>query len=258
SRAGAVKSTGLEPPFVGRDRQLRLVKELFHASAEERKAHLVSVVGIAGIGKSRLAWEFEKYIDGLVEEVWWHRGRCLAYGEGVAYWALSEMVRMRAGIGEDEAGATALPKLRAAVEQHIPDAEERSWIEPRLGQLLGLGESQAGERQDLFAAWRLFFERIADHGPCVLVFEDIQWAEPGLLDFVEYLLERSRSFPIFVLALSRPEASSSLAGSSRNATTLALEPLSVEAMEALLDGFVPGLPDGLRAEVLARAEGIPL
>jgi class 3 adenylate cyclase/tetratricopeptide (TPR) repeat protein len=258
ARGGAQRSAGLEPPFVGRDRELRMVKELFHGSAEERKAHLVSVTGIAGIGKSRLAWEFEKYMDGLVEEVWWHRGRCLAYGEGVAYWALAEMVRMRTGIGEDEASTTALPKLRATVEQHVPDAEERAWIEPRLAHLLGLGESHAAERQDLFAAWRLLFERLADQGPCVLVFEDIQWAEPGLLDFVEYLLEWSRSFPIFVLALSRPEAGSSLAGSSRNATTLALEPLTVEAMEALLDGFVPGLPADLRTDVLARSEGVPL
>jgi class 3 adenylate cyclase len=100
SRGGALRSEGLEPPFVGRERELRLVKELFHASAEEKKANLVSVVGIGGIGKSRLSWEFEKYVDGLIEDVWWHRGRCLAYGEGVAYWALAEMVRMRCGIVE--------------------------------------------------------------------------------------------------------------------------------------------------------------
>src|SRR6266516_7834066 len=99
---GAYKSTGLEPPFVGRDRELRLVKELFHGSAEENRAHLVSVLGIAGIGKSRLAWEFEKYLDGLVDTFWWHRGRCLAYGEGVAYWSRAEMVRRRADIVEGE------------------------------------------------------------------------------------------------------------------------------------------------------------
>jgi hypothetical protein len=97
---GALKSEGLEAPFVGRDRELRLVKDLFHASAEERRAHLVSVTGIAGIGKSRLAWEFYKYLDGLSDLFRWHRGRCLSYGEGVAYWALAEMVRSRAGILE--------------------------------------------------------------------------------------------------------------------------------------------------------------
>src|SRR5579884_4119465 len=84
ARGGAQKSVALEPPFVGRERELRFVKELFHACAEQGKAQLVCVVGIAGIGKSRLAWEYEKYVDGLAENFWWHRGRCLAYGEGVA------------------------------------------------------------------------------------------------------------------------------------------------------------------------------
>src|SRR5207247_633358 len=131
-RGGALKSTGLEAPFVGRNRELRLIKELFHASAEERKAHLVSVVGIAGTGKSRLSWEFFKYIDGLVEEVRWHRGRCLPYGEGVTYWALAEMVRTRAGIREGEEQASALEKLHRTVEESIRDPEEGQWVEPRL------------------------------------------------------------------------------------------------------------------------------
>jgi class 3 adenylate cyclase len=90
---GSLKSRGLEAPFVGRDRELRQIKDLFHACADERKAHLVSVTGIAGIGKSRLAWEFYKYFDGIAETVYWHRGRCLPYGEGVTYWALADMVR---------------------------------------------------------------------------------------------------------------------------------------------------------------------
>ena len=105
-RGGALKSAGLEPPFVGRDGELRLLKELFHTTASDRKAHAVSVVGIAGIGKSRLSWELYKYLDGIAAPTQWHRGRCLAYGDGVAYWALAEMVRMRAGIaeGEDDRG----------------------------------------------------------------------------------------------------------------------------------------------------------
>ncbi len=261
ARRGALKAEGLEAPFVGRDRDLRLVKELFHAAAEDRKAHLVSVFGIAGIGKSRLAWEFEKYIDGLADDVWWHRGRCLAYGEGVAYWALAEMVRMRARIGEEEAAGIALQKLEACLAEHVPDGEERRWLEPRLLQLLGLGDSTAAGRQELFSAWRLFFERLADHGACVLVFEDLQWAEPGLLDFIDHLLEWSRSHPLFVVALARPELAGrreSLASGSRNATTLTLEPLSRTAMEALLDGLAPGLPNELRDELLTRAEGVPL
>jgi class 3 adenylate cyclase/tetratricopeptide (TPR) repeat protein len=261
SRGGALRAEGLEPPFVGRDRELRLVKELFHVSSEEGKAHLVSVVGIAGIGKSRLAWEFEKYLDGLLEQIWWHRGRCLAYGEGVAYWALAEMVRMRARITEEELPGPALEKLRAVVAEHAADTEEREWLETRLAHLLGLGERTGANREDLFAAWRLFFERLADAGPVLLVFEDIQWADRSLLDFIEYLLDWSRSHPVFVLALARPEASArhgGLGAAGRNATTLSLEPLSPEAMEQLLDGFVPGLPAELRTQILARSEGVPL
>ncbi|MGH2661955.1 MAG: adenylate/guanylate cyclase domain-containing protein [Actinomycetota bacterium] len=124
---GLLRARGLEAPFVGRDREMRLVKGLFHARADEGKAHLVSVVGVAGVGKTRLSWEYERYIDGLAGTVWWHRGRCLAYGEGVAYWALADMVRGR-GIVEGEGPATTLPKVRAMVEQYIVDPEERKWV----------------------------------------------------------------------------------------------------------------------------------
>jgi class 3 adenylate cyclase/tetratricopeptide (TPR) repeat protein len=260
-RGGAQRSTGLEAPFVGRERELRLVKELFHATAEEGKAQLVSVVGIAGIGKSRLAWEFEKYLDGLQETLWWHRGRCLAYGEGVTYWALAEMVRMRAGILEGEEPATAQVKLHAAVEQHVPDPEERHWVEPRLAHLLGLEERTATDPQDLFGAWRRFFERLSEQQPTVLVFEDLQWGDTGLLDFIEYLLDWSRSHPLFVLTLARPELAERRPGwgaAKRGATSLYLEPLSPAAMRELLGGLVPGLPAALQASILARAEGVPL
>jgi predicted ATPase/class 3 adenylate cyclase len=258
---GAYKSTGLEPPFVGRARELRLVKELFHASAEERKAHLVSVVGIAGIGKSRLSWEFYKYFDGLADVYLWHRGRCLAYGEGVTYWALVEMVKMRCRIAEGEEPASALAKLRATLDQYVPDLEERRWVEPRLAHLIGLDEREAREREDLFAAWRVFFERLAQSLPVVMVFEDLQWADRALLDFIEYLLEWSRNHPLFVMALARPELAErapSWGASRRNFTSLFLEPLSNEAMEALLAGLVPGLPEAVRDQILARAEGVPL
>jgi class 3 adenylate cyclase/tetratricopeptide (TPR) repeat protein len=261
-RRGALKSAGLEPPFVGRDRELRLVKELFHASAEERTAHLVSAMGIAGIGKSRLAWEFYKYFDGLVETVYWHRGRCLAYGEGVTYWALADMVRMRARISEDDDDATARSKLEATLSEHLLDNEERLFVEPLLASLLGIAEEQTShERHDLFAAWRLFFERLANTYPTVLVFEDMQWADASLLDFVEYLLEWSRSSPLFVLILARPELLEkrpNWGAGHRNFTSLHLGPLSEAAMTELLDGFVPGLPDALREQILARAEGVPL
>ena len=260
-RGGALKSAGLEAPFVGRERELKLIKELFHGCASERRAHLVSVTGIAGIGKSRLAWEFYKYFDGIVDQVYWHRGRCLAYGEGVAYWALADMVRMRCRIAEDEQPGSARSKLQATLEEHLLDPEERAFVEPRLAHLLGLEEAAAGDRQDLFAAWRLFFERLADAFPTVLAFEDLQWADTSLLDFVEYLLEWSREYPLYVITLARPELHERRPGwgaGQRNFTALYLEPLSQAAMDQLLEGLVPGLPEQLRAQILARAQGVPL
>ena len=258
---GALRSEGLEAPFVGRDRELRLIKDLFHASAEEHTAHLVSVTGVAGIGKSRLAWEFYKYFDGLAEIVYWHRGRCLAYGEGVTYWALADMVRMRCRIGEDESAETAQAKLRATLEEHILDEDERRFVEPRLAQLVALGDQEARDRKELFAAWRLFFERLSDTYPAVLVFEDMQWADASLLDFIEELLDLSRTYPIYVVALARPELLErrpTWGAGLRNFTSLYLEPLAPAAMQDLLLGLVPGLPAALRDQILARAEGIPL
>src|SRR2546425_100744 len=258
---GSLKSQGLEAPFVGRDRELRQIKDLFHGCADEQKAHLVSVTGIAGIGKSRLAWEFYKYFDGIAETVYWHRGRCLSYGEGVTYWALADMVRMRCRISEEEEPASAQAKLHATLEEHILDGEERDFLEPRLAHLLGLAEHQARDQQDLFAAWRLFFERLAESYPTVLAFEDMQWADASLLDFVEYLLDWSRSHPIFVVTLARPELLErrpTWGAGQRSFTSLYLEPLSREAMEELLTGLVPGLPSEVRDRILARAEGVPL
>jgi predicted ATPase len=258
---GSLKSEGLEAPFVGRDRELRLLKDLFHAAAEDRKAQLVSVTGIAGIGKSRLAWEFFKYIDGLPQVTYWHRGRCLAYGEGVTYWALADMVRWRCRIAEDEGPSSALAKLQATLDEYLLDEEERHFVEPRLAHLLGLEEREAREREELFGAWRLFFERLAETNPTVLVFEDMQWADASLLDFVEYLLEWSREHALYVITLARPELLErrpTWGAGRRMFSALYLEPLSEQAMRELLLGLVPGLPEELRQQILARAEGVPL
>ncbi len=258
---GSLRSHGLEAPFVGRDRELRQIKDLFHTSADERRAHLVSVTGVAGIGKSRLAWEFYKYFDGIAETIYWHRGRCLSYGEGVTYWALADMVRMRCRISEDEAPESAAAKLHTTLEEHILDPDERSFLEPRLAHLLGLAEHQTRDKQDLFGAWRLFFERLADAYPTVLAFEDMQWADASLLDFVEYLLDWSRNSPVFVVTLARPELLErrpTWGAGQRSFTSLYLEPLSMQSMQELLTGLVPGLPPELREQILARAEGIPL
>jgi class 3 adenylate cyclase/tetratricopeptide (TPR) repeat protein len=257
---GALRSEGLDAPFVGRDRELRLLKDLFHATCDGGKAHLVSVVGIAGIGKSRLSWEFYKYMDGLADAYRWHRGRCLSYGEGVAYWALAEMIRGRANIMEGEAPSSAVAKLHAAVERYVRDPAERRWVEPRLSHLLSLEERAARDKEDLFAAWRLFFERMAEDRPVIMCFEDCQWADASLLEFIDYLLEWSGSHPIFILALSRPELLQGRSGwgTGRSATAMYLEPLPPQAMAALLDGLIPGLPSDVKADVMSRAEGVPL
>src|SRR6266542_4499564 len=258
-RGGLMKSEGLEAPFVGRDRELKLVKDLFHACVDQGRATLVQVTGIAGIGKSRVVWEFFKYMDGLQRLFMWHRGRCLAYGEGVTYWALAEMVRGRVGIVEGEDRASATVKLHETVERYMSDPEDRRFAEPRLAHLIGLEERTAPDKTDLFAGWRLFFERLASSDPVFMLFEDLQWADPSLVEFIDHLLEWSRSFPIFVMTLARPGADgTSLTAAKRNATSIYLEPLSRPAMEQLLTGLVPGLSGELTHKILDRAEGVPL
>ena len=160
-RGGSGRRELLEPPFVGRDDELRLLKEQFDATARERKSRLITVIGEAGIGKSRLAWEFEKYLDGVVDNAYWHEGRSPSYGEGISYWALGEMVRRRAGIGEGDDEEAVRAALNATLELFVPDANERRWILPRLAGLLGIEELPAEGREELFAAWRTFFVRIA-------------------------------------------------------------------------------------------------
>ena len=260
-RGGSGRSGTLEPPFTGRDEELRLLKDLFHATQRESKPRLVAVVGEGGIGKSRLAWEFEKYTDGVVDSVYWHYGRSPAYGEGISYWALAEMVRGRAGIAETDEPDAARASLRAATTEWLADDAERRWVEPRLGALLALEEAPSGSRDELFAAWRTFFERISERGPVVMVFEDLQWADDGMLDFVVELLDRSRSRPIFVVTLARPELNErrpGWTGSLRNLTQMSLEPLSDEQMAEMVRGTVPGIPDEATQAIVERADGIPL
>ena len=258
-RGGALKSVGVEPPFVGRDRELRVVKELFHAPRTSG-ARSSSRSPASPASASRLGWEFFKYMDGLEEGVWWHRGRCLAYGEGVAFWALAEMVRMRAEIAEGEEAASAATRLRGSVREFVTDDEERRFVEPRLLHPLGLEDGPARGKEELFGAWRLFFERMAEQGPVALLFEDLQWADAALVEFIGHFLEWARQQPIFVLCLARPELQTRRPefGHGSHQTTLSLAPLSEPTMRDLLDGFVPGLPEDLRERILARSEGVPL
>jgi class 3 adenylate cyclase len=260
-RGGYGRSARLEAPFVGRDDELRLLKEMLHATARDGRARLVSVLGIPGIGKSRLAWELEKYIDGLVESIYWHQGRSPAYGEGLAFWALGEMVRGRARIAESDAPDMARAKLAEMVAEYLGDPLERARVEPQLATLLGLGGPTSGSTEELTAAWRTLFERIADRGPTVLVFEDLHWADPGLLDFIEGLLASGRNRPIMVLALAHPELIDqrpTFGATVRNHTRLDLSPLTDDAMDTLLLGLVPGIPQAALRVIRERAAGIPL
>jgi class 3 adenylate cyclase/tetratricopeptide (TPR) repeat protein len=259
---GAGREEGLEPPFVGREEELRLLKEQLHTAEREGKLRVVAISGQAGLGKSRLIWELEKYLDGLAAPVYyWHQGRSPSYGEGVTFWALGEMVRRRAHIAEGEDDASTRQKLRDTLAEFVPDSAERAWLEPALGALLGIDEANWNAREQLFSAWRTFFERVADHGPTVLAFEDLQWADNGLLDFIEHLLEWTRDKPILVVTLARPELLErrpNFAMGHRALVALHLDPLSDEAMASMLRGLVPALSDKDLARVVARAEGVPL
>ncbi len=259
-RGGRNRAETLEAPFVGRDEELRLLKDLFHATGREGRARLVSVIGPAGIGKTRLAWEFLKYVDGLVDAVWWHDGRSPAYGDGITFRALGEMIRGRSGLREADDEATTRSKVAEAVAEHVADDDERRWIEPALLALLGIGSS-ATRPEEMFGAWRTFFERLATTAPVVMVFEDFHHADPGLLDFVDHLLEWSRGVPIYVITLARPdllERRPDWGAGKRSFTSVHLEPLPEPAVRALLAGLVPGLPEPAVRAIVERAGGIPL
>ena len=235
-----------------------MLKELFHTTIDRRTARLVSIIGPAGVGKSRLAWEFDKYVDGLAMDTLWHSGRCLSYGDGVAYWSLAQMVRQRLGIAEADSGEVVRRRLDDGLERWVASAADRQFIEPRLAQLLGVSEASFS-RDDLFGGWRLFFERLADVSPVVLLVDDLHWADSGLLDFLDSLLDWSSQHPILVVTLARPELADWRPGwgQRRNATSIGLDPLDAPSMSVLLDQLVE-LPSSMAERVVARAEGIPL
>jgi predicted ATPase len=261
---GAQRIDGLEAPLTGRDAELRTVKELFHAAAERKVGRLVLISGPAGVGKSRLGWEFEKYIDGLVEDTWWHRGRCLSYGEGVAFWALAEIVRQRLGIAEEDPAEAAAAKLAAGLDRYVPDPGERGYVGVRLARLLGVGvagdDGAALSREELFAGWRMFFERLAAKQPVILLVEDAQHADAGLLDFLDHLIDWARDLPIYVLVFARPELHDARPGfgTGHNRSTLTLDPLDPVSMDQLVDALVPGMPAAARVTITSQAQGIPL
>ncbi|MEA2499158.1 MAG: hypothetical protein QOH26_1563, partial [Actinomycetota bacterium] len=257
---GGFRPDSLEPSFTGRDEEFRLIKDLLHLAGRERKPRLASVMGIGGIGKSRLVWELFKYIDGLSDLIFWHQGRSPAYGEGVAFWALAEMVRMRAKIAETDDDEAALAKLDECIEEYFPDGDG-DWLKPHLAHLIGLGESSDATRDQLFAAWRTLFEQVGLLGPVIMIFEDLHWADPGLVDLIEYLMESARNSPILIVTLARPELMDkrpNWGAGQRNFTSIHLEPLNTDDMSLLLKSVAGDLPDPVRTEIIERAEGVPL
>jgi hypothetical protein len=197
----------------------------------------------------------------VAADIYWHRGRSPAYGEGLAFWALGEMVRERARIAESDDAATSREKLAATLREYVADASERAWMEPRLAALLGLEAAPPGEREEFEAACRTLFDRISERGTVVLVFEELQWADPALLDFIETITDRSRARPILVVTLSRPdllERRPTWGAGLRSFSNLPLDPLAPDEVEMLLVGLAPGLPATAIAAIVERAEGIPL
>lgn len=261
---GEQRVDGLEAPLTGRGAELRAIREMLHASAERRQPRLMLVSGSAGVGKSRLGWEFEKYIDGLADTVWWHRGRCLSYGDGLVYWALAEAIRQRLSIAEEDVPDVVSARLSEGLDRYVADPADRQFIGIRLARLLGVrypGDPGAAlSRDDLFAGWRRFVERLAAAAPFVLLIEDAHHAAPELLDFLEHLVDWVRDLPVFVLVFARPELEQTRPGfaAGRNRATIALDPLDASAMGELVDELVPDAPRAARDAIVARAEGIPL
>ena len=236
-------------------------RDLYHATVRERRARLVSVIGVAGIGKSRLSWELLKYLDGLVEVLYWHQGRSPAYGDGVSFWALGEMVRRRAGSAETDDEATTREKVAAMLDQFVSDDDERRWIAPRLLALLGLEDAPPGPREELFAAWRTFFERVADEAPVVMIFEDLHWADAGLIDFIESLVEFTKGRPILVVTLrDRSSSSAARPGAPASAPSppSTSSRLTTPPWRSWSSGMAPGLPESAVRRIVGQADGIPL
>jgi class 3 adenylate cyclase/tetratricopeptide (TPR) repeat protein len=265
SRFGLDLPRLVRTPLVGRQRELDLLVSAFARVREERSPQLVTLVGVPGIGKSRLVFELFKIIEQERELITWRQGRCLSYGDGVSLWALGEIVKAQVGILESDGPERAGEKLRQAVPEIVSDAHETSWVEQHLRPLVGAGATlSSGEGTgEAFAAWRRFLEGLAETKPLVLVFEDLHWADDGLLDFVDELSDRTRDAPILILCTARPELLErrpGWGGGKANALTLSLPPLSNEETARVLASVLeqPPLEAEIQGELLARAAGNPL
>jgi class 3 adenylate cyclase len=248
-------------PLVGRRRELDTMLDALDRARREREPQLVTLVGVPGIGKSRLVAELFATLRRGTELMYWRQGRSLPYGDGVSFWALVEMVKAQAGIRENDPEADAEAKLLASIESLV-SADEREWVAEHLLPLLGLG-GEAPRYGEGFPAWRRYFERLAEQRPLILVFEDLHWADDGLLDFVDHLVEWSAGVPLLVLGTARPELLDrrpGWGGGKLNAATLALTPLAddeaAQIIQAVLEQSV--LPAATQQALLERAGGNPL
>jgi class 3 adenylate cyclase/tetratricopeptide (TPR) repeat protein len=251
-------------PLVGRRRELHFLTDALDRAREERSPQLVTLVGVPGIGKSRLVHELSRVVDAEPELVSWRQGRSLPYGEGLAYWALAEMTKAQAGILESDTPEEAGWKLAESVDALGPDDSEQivEYLRPLVG-LGSHGERGGDQRAERFAAWRRFFELLAERSPTVLVFDDLHWADEDLLDFVDHLADWAAGVPLFVVCVARPELLErrpGWGGGKPNALTLSISPLSDEdtarLLASLLDQAV--LPAELQSTLLSRAGGNPL
>ena len=266
SRFGVDVTHHARAELVGRERELSVLRDAFERARHERLPQLVTLVAVPGMGKSRLVYELSQIVDADPELITWRQGRCLAYGDGIAFWALAEIVKAQAGILDRDTEAEAAEKLHSAVEDAFEDASDARWVESHLRPLVGL-ETETGlggdRRGEAFAAWRRFLEALAEQRPLVLVLEDLHWADEGLLDFVDELVDWLSGVPLLVVCSARPELLErrpGWGGGKLNASTLGLSPLSSEQTALLISHVLERtlLPAEIQQVLLERSEGNPL
>ena len=206
SRFGSEAEATYATPFIGREFELVTIKTAYHRTLREDSVQLVTITGEPGVGKSRLLAELFSFVDDEPDIVFWRQGRCLPYGEGITFWALGEIVKAHAGILESDSPKEASDKLAAAVGAVLQDGSQRDWVTSRLAPLVGAKTDAAGAaKEESFTAWRRFLEAVAETRPLILVFEDLHWADPSLLEFIEHLVDWSSGVPILVVCTARPE-----------------------------------------------------
>jgi class 3 adenylate cyclase/tetratricopeptide (TPR) repeat protein len=261
ARFGVDLAPEVRTPLVGRDRELEQLVGTLERARQQRSPELVTIAGVPGIGKSRLVGELFRSIERSGKLTYWRQGRSLPYGDGVSYWALAEMVKAQAGILETDKDADVEAKLTRTVEQLIDD--DADWVLSHLRPLVGQVSEASGSQEEAFAAWRRFFEALAERHALVLVFEDIQWADEGLLDFIEHLADWVRDMPMLILCTARLELLErrpAWGGGKLNAATVALAPLSDDETSRLISALSerPLLEAETQSVLLDRAGGNPL